>query len=71
MAHAGVVWEDEGQAGGPQWAPRAHLGTKVALRQEEEDYLRSIDVALQRANILQIIDLIADASSGEGARPSL
>ena len=39
------------------WEEEARLGAEVALREEEEDDLRALDVLLQRPDILEIIYL--------------
>ena len=39
------------------WEEEARLGAEVALREEEEDGLRALDVLLKRPDILQIIYL--------------
>ena len=39
------------------WEEEASLGAEVALREEEEDDLRALDVLLQRPDILEIIYL--------------
>ena len=44
----------------------ARLGAEVALREEEEDYLRASDVLLERPNILKIIYLCAHRGASEG-----
>ena len=36
----------------------ARLGAEVALREEEEDGLRALNVLLQSPNVLKIIDLL-------------
>ena len=36
----------------------ARLGAEVALREEEEDGLRALNVLLQGPNVLKIIDLL-------------
>ena len=53
-----------GEAGGKArvpaeagWEEEASLGAEVALREEEEDDLRALDVLLQRRDILEIIYL--------------
>jgi hypothetical protein len=42
---------------GAGWEEEASLGAEVALREEEEDDLRALDVLLQRPDILEIIYL--------------
>ena len=44
----------------------ARFGAEVALREEEEDDLRALDVLLERPDILEVIDLRAHRGGSEG-----
>ena len=57
-----VLWRGRGGRYGQRaveagWEGEARLGAEVALREEEEDDLRALDVLLKRPDILQIIYL--------------
>ena len=58
-----VLWRGRGGSSWGQgaveagWEEEASLGAEVALREEEEDDLRALDVLLQRPDILEIIYL--------------
>ena len=57
-----VLWRGRGGRYGQRaveagWEGEARLGAEVALREEEEDGLRALDVLLERPDILKIIYL--------------
>ena len=57
------VGPEFGRGGGEGEArPRA----EVALREEEEDDLRALDVLLERPDVFEIIDLRAHRGASEG-----
>jgi len=47
------------------WEEEARLGAEVALREEEEDDLRPLDVLLERPNVFEIIHLCAHRGVSE------
>ena len=47
------------------WEGEARLGAEVALREEEEDGLRALDVLLERPDILEVINLCAHRGVSE------
>ena len=57
MARARRQFLGPGCGRGAGWEEEASLGAEVALREEEEDGLRALDVLLKRPDILQIIYL--------------
>ena len=67
VGETGMRWGESGLPVGPVFwdGGGACLASKVPLREEEEDHLRAIDVALQRADILQIINLSAPRGRGK------
>ena len=53
-----VIFAEVGQrAVEAGWEGEARLGAEVALREEEEDGLRALDVLLERPDILEVIYL--------------
>ena len=43
----------------------AHLGAEVALREEDEDRLRALDVLLERPDVFKVIDIDEDFDAGQ------